>query len=305
VAITNTYLIAVHTHSPKAGQGMNVSMHDTYNLGWKLGAVLNGTAQRSILKTYESERRPIAQQLIEFDTKFAFMFSGRPAKDIADEAGISMEDFKTTFQKGNAFTSGLSVRYGASKIVAQEHYKSASADPAIPKSALHLGSRLPSFQVVCQCDATPIQLGDVLKSDGSWRLLVFPGDLRHEASMQRLKTVGEKLDRSSPCSSPFLTTSCVQPILIHASPRREVELFDLPKAFYCSSRAENGGFDYYRIFADDESYHQGHGHAYENYGIAKNRGLVVLVRPDQYISWMGGLEDIEEAERLLSGILRR
>jgi len=42
---------AVHTHSPKAGQGMNVSMQDAYNLGWKIESVINGTAERSILST--------------------------------------------------------------------------------------------------------------------------------------------------------------------------------------------------------------------------------------------------------------
>lgn len=71
---------AVHTHSPKAGQGMNVSMQDSYNLGWKIGCVVNGVAKRGILKTYQSERRRIAHDLIAFDHKFSRLFSGRPAR---------------------------------------------------------------------------------------------------------------------------------------------------------------------------------------------------------------------------------
>lgn len=55
---------AVHTHSPKAGQGMNVSMQDCYNLGWKIGLVCNGVAKREILETYQSERRRVAQDLV-------------------------------------------------------------------------------------------------------------------------------------------------------------------------------------------------------------------------------------------------
>jgi phenol 2-monooxygenase len=112
--------------SPKAGQGMNVSMqdcknsHDTgwtenvltchliaYNLGWKIANVVKGVADRSILKTYESERKAIAHALINFDHKFSRLFSGRPAKDIMDEEGISMEDFKNAFEKGNRFASGI------------------------------------------------------------------------------------------------------------------------------------------------------------------------------------------------------
>lgn len=98
---------AVHTHSPKAGQGMNVSMQDAYNLGWKIANVVKGVANRSILKTYQSERRKIAQDLIEFDHKFSRLFSGRPAKDVMDEAGISMDQFKDAFEKGNLFASGV------------------------------------------------------------------------------------------------------------------------------------------------------------------------------------------------------
>jgi flavin-dependent dehydrogenase len=91
---------AVHTHSPKAGQGMNVSMQDAYNLGWKLGLVVKGVAQPSILQTYQSERRRVAQDLIDFDHKFSRLFSGRPAKDVMDTEGVNMEDFKNVFQKG-------------------------------------------------------------------------------------------------------------------------------------------------------------------------------------------------------------
>jgi 2-polyprenyl-6-methoxyphenol hydroxylase-like FAD-dependent oxidoreductase len=91
---------AVHTHSPKAGQGMNVSMQDAYNLGWKLGLVVKGVAQSSILKTYQSERRRIAQDLIAFDHKFSRLFSGRPAKDVMDEEGVNMDEFKQAFLKG-------------------------------------------------------------------------------------------------------------------------------------------------------------------------------------------------------------
>jgi phenol 2-monooxygenase len=59
------------------------------------------------LKTYQSERRRIAQDLIAFDHKFSRLFSGRPAKDVMDEEGISMKDFRNAFEKGNLFASGI------------------------------------------------------------------------------------------------------------------------------------------------------------------------------------------------------
>src|SRR5262249_59037325 len=78
---------ACHTHSAKAGQGMNVSMADTWNLGWKLAAVLRGTARPELLHTYSAERQKVAQELIDFDREFARMFSAPPktASDAEDE----------------------------------------------------------------------------------------------------------------------------------------------------------------------------------------------------------------------------
>ena len=69
---------ACHTHSPKAGQGMNVSMQDSFNLGWKLAAVLRGIASPELLHTYSDERQAIAQELIDFDREWARCSARRP-----------------------------------------------------------------------------------------------------------------------------------------------------------------------------------------------------------------------------------
>lgn len=95
---------AVHTHSPKAGQGMNVSMGDTYNLGWKLGLVCKKLLRPEVLDTYELERRQIARQLIAFDHKFSRLFSGRPATDGSGE-GSSMSEFQEAFREAQLVSS--------------------------------------------------------------------------------------------------------------------------------------------------------------------------------------------------------
>ncbi|MGW0373510.1 FAD-dependent oxidoreductase [Streptomyces coeruleorubidus] len=59
---------AAHVHSPAGGQGLNTSVQDAYNLGWKLGAVLTGGAPVSLLDTYEEERRPIAADMLGLST---------------------------------------------------------------------------------------------------------------------------------------------------------------------------------------------------------------------------------------------
>ncbi|WP_341649288.1 FAD-dependent monooxygenase [Thauera humireducens] len=73
---------ACHTHSAKAGQGMNVSMQDTFNLGWKLISVLEGRARPELLRTYSTERHAIAQGLIDFDREWV-EDHGLAAKDPA------------------------------------------------------------------------------------------------------------------------------------------------------------------------------------------------------------------------------
>jgi hypothetical protein len=59
---------AAHTHPPTGGQGLNTSVQDSYNLGWKLAAVLAG-APAQLLATYEEERRPIAAGMLGLSTK--------------------------------------------------------------------------------------------------------------------------------------------------------------------------------------------------------------------------------------------
>jgi phenol 2-monooxygenase len=103
---------ACHTHSPKAGQGMNVSMQDGFNLGWKLAAVLRGQSPDSILKTYSAERYAIAKELIDFDREWAAMLSA-PLKDAEqpENGGVTPEEIQAYFVKQGRYTAGTATRY--------------------------------------------------------------------------------------------------------------------------------------------------------------------------------------------------
>ena len=57
---------AAHVHPPAGGQGMNTSVQDAYNLGWKLGQVIRHGAPEELLDSYEVERLPVAANLLEF-----------------------------------------------------------------------------------------------------------------------------------------------------------------------------------------------------------------------------------------------
>lgn len=92
--IGNVFLAgdAAHVHSPSGGQGMNVSMQDAYNLGWKMALVALDQAAPSLLDTYASERSPVGEQVLE----------GTDAMhDIIMAHGQGMEDrLKLTQAKG-------------------------------------------------------------------------------------------------------------------------------------------------------------------------------------------------------------
>ena len=222
---------------------MNVSMQDSYNLGWKIALVVKGIAKPDILKTYQSERRRVAQDLIEFDHRFSRLFSGRPAKDVMDEEGVSMEEFKDAFEKGNMFASGLSVNYGPSNIVAKAGDALAQADgvkvvspPGISlteetfgkKQALAtgipVGMRFNSFKVLNQACARPYHFQERLKADGRFRIVLFAGEVLDPAQKARVDAFCQALD--DPSSFLHKVTpkgqkidSVIEVLTIHSSKR--------------------------------------------------------------------------------------
>ena len=107
---------ACHTHSPKAGQGMNVSMGDAFNLGWKLTQVLSGRSAPGLLHSYSAERRLEAKRLIETDHKWARVMSAPPGASELD--GSDMPRFQKQFIENLEFTGGLAVHYEPSALIA-------------------------------------------------------------------------------------------------------------------------------------------------------------------------------------------
>jgi 2-polyprenyl-6-methoxyphenol hydroxylase-like FAD-dependent oxidoreductase len=76
---------SAHVHSTTGGQGLNCCMQDAYNLGWKLAFVVKHFARPELLDTYETERRPIAEQVIWAASSLHQIFMGH-GKDIAERA---------------------------------------------------------------------------------------------------------------------------------------------------------------------------------------------------------------------------
>ncbi|MGC5772087.1 FAD-dependent monooxygenase [Paenibacillus pabuli] len=99
---------AAHVHSPAGGQGMNTGMQDAYNLGWKLDAVLHG-ADTALLDTYDEERRPVAQAVLEDSTKKMGVVVGTATEDGALSQSLS--------SISDDLTSGLLISYRSSSLI--------------------------------------------------------------------------------------------------------------------------------------------------------------------------------------------
>ena len=100
---------ACHTHSPKAGQGMNVSMQDTFNLGWKLVHVLQGRADASLLRSYSKERLTEAKRLVETDHQWSRIMSAPTTQ--AERDGTEEPRIIRQFKANLEFTGGTAVKY--------------------------------------------------------------------------------------------------------------------------------------------------------------------------------------------------
>lgn len=64
---------AAHVHSPAGGQGMNAGLQDSYNLAWKLALVINGDANENLLDSYQSERHPVINKIVNQSEKLTKM----------------------------------------------------------------------------------------------------------------------------------------------------------------------------------------------------------------------------------------
>lgn len=143
-------------------------MQDSYNLTWKLALVLKGQAKPELLDTYELERRHIAQQLIDFDVKFAGAFAGVGQANAAVMRGL--------WEQHHGFTSGLQHAYQESIIVlpmaksvarAINHCGQA-AEPLIPGKRL-----LPVTSLVRSNDGNVVDLLDEMSSNGRFHVVLF------------------------------------------------------------------------------------------------------------------------------------
>lgn len=278
---------ACHTHSAKAGQGMNVSMQDGWNIAWKLAHVLDGRAPESILDTYSAERQVIAQNLIDFDREWSTLMATRP-EDMEDSGRL--EEF---YVKTAEFPAGFMTQYAPSMLVAEaRHQEIATGFP--------VGKRFKSNAVTRVCDANPKHLGHHATADGRWRIYVFAD----------APAAGEPSKTSE--LSEWLVTSPSSPLLAHTPAGADLDAWFDVKVVYQQDHTgvdlgkvpavflpKVGPFqvtDYEKVYAADPA-----DDIFTARGLSRD-GAVVVVRPDQYVADVLPLDAVDELAAFFAGI---
>jgi phenol 2-monooxygenase/3-hydroxybenzoate 4-monooxygenase len=271
---------ACHTHSPKAGQGMNFSMQDAFNLGWKLAAVLRGQCAPQLLHSYSQERQVVAQQLIDFDREWAKMFSDRPKHAAGGEAeGVDPKEFQRYFEQHARFTAGMGTHYRPSAICGQATHQHLA-------SGFVIGTRFHSAPVVRITDARVLHLGHAGKADGRWRLYAFAGANDHVDAQAGVRALCRFLEES-PESPVRRYTGAGQDVdavfdlrAIFQQGHRELAIESMP-ALLLPRKGRHGLRDYEKVFCPDL---KNGPDIFDVRGIDRARGALVVVRPDQYIA---------------------
>nr|P0DUL5.1 RecName: Full=FAD-dependent monooxygenase hkm7; AltName: Full=Hancockiamides biosynthesis cluster protein 7 [Aspergillus hancockii] len=267
---------AVHTHSPLCGMGMNTGIQDSFNLGWKLAGVVQGQLNYDILQTYETERRPVAEALLDTDRTVLDLFHA--------PLGPEAEALLAKVPALQVYLGGRGICYHESVLTCRL---------AQTLGDLTAGECLPDVTVFDYATGRPSSTHSWIKGNGGWAIIVWAGDVSRPSQMNLVQSLSR--DMIELRDSLGKSGSMIDFFLIHCSAWPSVELADFPPLFFPTTKTigrPNG-----RIFVDEKA-------VYDGLHISRAEGGVAIVRPDKHIAWAGGLQEVDSLQRYLRQVFR-
>ena len=267
---------ACHTHSPKGGWGLNTSLPDTFNLGWKLAAVLQGKSHPKLLQTYSPERRKVAQQLIEADKQLSKLVATSPtAKQGEQQIKTDITDIEKFMARQNGFVAGTAIEYYPSYICTGQENQTLA-------TGFNIGQRFHSAEAIRVSDGRCQHLGHLNKADGRWRLFIFgshqnPTDSTSD-SAQLIHFLAKS--ESSPVIKYTPEGADIDSVIdvYGVFQQQDLAIEEIP-GFLWPAKGKYGLNDYEKVFHADQD-----NDIYALRGIDRSRGCMVIVRPDQHIA---------------------
>lgn len=278
---------------------MNTAFLDAQNLAWKIHAVEGGFADRSILTTYEPERKTVAERLLEFDNKYAKLFSALPptastvhaASTGANGNSAEPSEFVKTFKESCEFTSGYGVSYGPNAINWSPEHPVQSPLVQPEGTKLRSGRLLINADVTRVVDANVVHLEQEIPLNGSFRIFVFAG--KPSVTSQALNDFANNLGRRGSFYTAYSRPD-IQTVSHHEQDNPHSLFFSIctvfasPRASIEISRDAPDLLARYRehVYADDRwdrRVPDAKAAAHAKMGFDEERGGVVVVRPDGYV----------------------
>ncbi|MBR0831718.1 FAD-binding monooxygenase [Bradyrhizobium manausense] len=284
---------ACHTHSPKAGQGMNVSMQDAFNLGWKLAAVLRKQSAPSLLHSYSAERQAVAKELIDFDREWAGILASAAKVGGADAA--KTQDY---FVRHGRYTAGTATHYTPSILTGAASHQHLA-------QGLVIGKRFHSAPVIRLGDAKPVHLGHAAQADGRFRVYAFSGAENPAAAGSAIRALCHFLTEAeeSPVKRYTPEHADIDAVIdlraVFQQDHRELAIEAMPKLLL-PRKGRYGLVDYEKMFCPDLK--SGYD-VFTMRGIDRRVGCIVVVRPDQYVAQVLPLNDFAGLAAYFDGFM--
>lgn len=267
---------ACHTHSPKGGWGLNTSLPDTFNLGWKLAAVLLGKSQPKLLQTYSSERRKVAYQLINADKEMSKLMATRPTPaNGAAQTETNTADIEKFIARQNGFIAGTSIEYNPS-------YICKGAENQNLASGFKIGQRFHSAEAIRVADGRRQHLGHLNKADGRWRIFIFGNKQNpvesHSESYKLIQFLANS--ESSPVRKYTPDAADIDSVIDYYAvfQQQDLAIEGMPDYLW-PAKGKYGLRDYEKVFHAEEG-----NDIFEQRGIDRSSGCMIVVRPDQHIA---------------------
>ncbi|KAF8207087.1 FAD binding domain-containing protein [Mycena galopus ATCC 62051] len=260
---------ACHTHSSGSAQGLNTGVHDAVNLSWKLALNILNLGKKSLIDSYNEERKPCVQQVIDNDKVISTLISGQYPARFQGRKEHPRDILTEWYTDVNIqlFTLGLGISYPASVL------NSTASDPSA--ATIVPGERGPDVYLTSIGTGDPIRLHQILKNDAKFHIVVFAGN----PSLSRAGLAALKKALDAPAA------------FTRAFPARRVFRFTT-----LAARSGNSATDVLGMpaFGGGRVYWDAEGRAHGMYGVDEARGAVIVFRPDGWIGCVVALENVQD-----------
>lgn len=263
---------ACHTHSSGAAQGMNTGIHDAVNLAWKLNMVMNGLANHSLLETYQSERLPNVQKLINYDKDISRLMTMQlPLNWKGDPNMDPNELLGTVMAKASAFTSGLSIALESNHLNKTGTWKSSKVGP---------GQRGPDSQLQKPGTFDITRLHKETPNKARFHVVVFAGEPEHTSKSFQLFSKATKTSK------------------VFSRSKWPISWLTIPAKSGPSAFELLGTMPLGKVFYDEKQT------AHSRYGVDVKEGGVFVLRPDGWIGTAAnlGVDSVKELEEYFNNV---